>query len=156
MGRNEKVPEVREAMFQWFIDVGVSLKRCLLMKMFYPKCVQVYSQWLKKTQKNTLLSFWKKSKSSVSTSSINTAEQTEPDVEILPACQEAKSSNQGIVASSSSSLKQQLADPGSSSSNTTGTFTCVHIYSARKYVQRKNCCYTTLKQHNTMHTKRLT
>ena len=43
VGRNEKVPEVREAMFQWFIDVGVSLKRCLLMKMFYPKCVQVYS-----------------------------------------------------------------------------------------------------------------
>ena len=43
VGRNEKVSEVREAMFQWFIDVGVSLKRCLLMKMFYPKCVQVYS-----------------------------------------------------------------------------------------------------------------
>ena len=31
--------------------------------------------------------------------------------------------------------------------------TCVHIYSARKYVQRKNCCYTILKQHNTMHTR---
>ena len=36
------------------------------------------------------------------------------------------------------------------------SITCVHIYSTRKYVQRKNCCYTTLKQHNTMHTKRLT
>ena len=34
--------------------------------------------------------------------------------------------------------------------------TFIHIYSARKHVQRKNCCYTTLKQHNTMHTKRLT
>ena len=44
-----------------------------------------------KRQKNTLLSFWIKSKPSVSISSINTAEQMEPDVEILPACQEAKS-----------------------------------------------------------------
>ena len=34
--------------------------------------------------------------------------------------------------------------------------TYVYIYSARKYVQRKNCCYITLKQHNTMHTKILT
>ena len=34
--------------------------------------------------------------------------------------------------------------------------TFIHIYSARKHVQRKNCCSTTLKQHNTMHTKRLT
>ena len=76
---------------------------------------------IQKRQKNTLLSFWKKSKPSVSTSSINTAEQTEPDVEILPACQEAKSSNRAIVASSSSSLNQQVADPDSSSSNTTDT-----------------------------------
>ena len=46
---------------------------------------------IQKRQKNTLLSLWKKSKLSVSTSTISTAEQTEPDVEILPACQEAKS-----------------------------------------------------------------
>ena len=63
----------------------------------------------------------KKSQPSASTSSINTAEQAEPDVEILPACQEAKSSNQAIVASSSSSLNQQVADPDSSSSNTIDT-----------------------------------
>ena len=64
------------------------------------------------------------SKPSVSTSNINTTEQTEPDVEILPACQEAKSSNQAVVASSSSSsLNQQVADPDSSSSNTTDTTT---------------------------------
>ena len=42
---------------------------------------------IQKRQKNILLSFWKKSKPLVSTSSANTAEQTEPDVEILPACQ---------------------------------------------------------------------
>ena len=76
---------------------------------------------IQKRQKNTLLSFWKKSKPSVSTSSINPAEQTEPDVEILSACQEAKSSNQAIVALSSSPLNQQVADRDSSSSNTTDT-----------------------------------
>ena len=44
------------------------------------------------------------------------------DVEILPACQEAKSSNQAIVTSSSlSSLNQQVADPDSSFSNTANT-----------------------------------
>ena len=64
----------------------------------------------------------KKSQPSASTSSINAAEQAEPDVEILPACQEAKSSNQAIVASSSSSsLNQHGADPDSSSSNTIDT-----------------------------------
>ena len=40
------MPEVREAMFQWFIDVGESLKGRLPMKMFYSKCVQVYSECL--------------------------------------------------------------------------------------------------------------
>ena len=68
-------------------------------------------RYIQKRQKNTLHSFWKKSKPLVSTSSINTAEQTEPDVEILLACQEAKSSNQAIVGSSSSSLNHQVADP---------------------------------------------
>ena len=38
----------------------------------------------------------KKSKPSASTSSINTAEQAEPDVEILPACLEAKSSTKQL------------------------------------------------------------
>ena len=47
----------------------------------------------------------------------------EPDVEILPASQEAKSLNQAIATSSSSSLNQQVPDPDSSSSNTTDTTT---------------------------------
>ena len=69
---------------------------------------------IQKRHKNTLLSFWKKSKPSVSTSSINTAEQTESDVEILLTCEEAKFSKQAIVASSSLlSLNQQVADPDS-------------------------------------------
>ena len=88
-------------------------------KLAREKITEWKHEGIQKRQKNALLSLWKKSKPSVSTSSINTAEQTEPDVEILPACQEAKSSNQTIVASSSSSsLNQQVADLDSSSSNT--------------------------------------
>ena len=88
-------------------------------KLAREKITEWKHEGIQKRQKNALLSLWKKSKPSVSTSSINTAEQTEPDVEILPACQEAKSSNQAIVASSSSSsLNQQVADLDSSSSNT--------------------------------------
>ena len=46
--------------------------------------------------------------------------------------------------------------PSTEANNADYVCRCVHIYSARKYVQWKNCYYTTLKQHNTMHTKRLT
>ena len=92
-------------------------------KLGQEKITEWKHKGIQKRQKNTLLSFWKKSKPSVSTSSINTAEQTEPDVEILLACQEAKSSNQTIVTSSSSSLNQQVADPDLSSSNTTNITT---------------------------------
>ena len=88
-------------------------------KIAREKITEWKHEGITKRQENTLLSFWKKSKPSISASSINTAEQTEPDVEILLACQEAKSSNQAIVASSSSSLNQQVADPDSPSSNTT-------------------------------------
>ena len=68
-------------------------------KLAREKITEWKHEGIQKRQKNTLLSFWKKSKPSVSTSKINTAEQTEPDVEILPAYQEAKSSNQAIVGS---------------------------------------------------------
>ena len=90
-------------------------------KLAREKITEWKHEGIQKRQKNTLLSFWKKSKPSVSRSSINTAEKTEPDVEILLACQEAKSLNQTIVTSSSSSLNQQVADPDSSSSNTIDT-----------------------------------
>ena len=70
--------------------------------------MKVYTE----TSEKHILSFWKKSKPSVST-----------DVEILLACQEAKSSNQAIVASSLSPLNQQVSDPDSSFSNTTDTTT---------------------------------
>ena len=60
-------------------------------KLVREKVTEWKHECIQKCQKNTLLSFWKKSKPSVSTSSINTDEQTEPDVEILAACQEAKS-----------------------------------------------------------------
>ena len=83
-------------------------------KLAWEKITEWKHEGIQKRQKNTLLSFWKKSKPSVSTSRINTAEQTEPDVEILLTCEEAKSSKQTIVASSSlSSLNQQVADPDS-------------------------------------------
>ena len=72
-------------------------------KLAREKITEWKDEGIQKLQKNTLLSFWKKSKPLVSTSSINTAEQTEPDVEIFPACQEVKSLNQAIVTSSSSS-----------------------------------------------------
>ena len=42
-----KAPEVREAMFEWFINVRGFLKRHLPKKMFRTKCHQVYSEWLK-------------------------------------------------------------------------------------------------------------
>ena len=60
-------------------------------KLAQEKITEWKHDGIQKRQKNTLLSFWKKSKPSVLTSSINTAEQTVPDVEILSGCQETKS-----------------------------------------------------------------
>ena len=45
--RKCKAPEVREAMFEWFINVRGVLKGRLPKKMFRTKCQQVYSEWLK-------------------------------------------------------------------------------------------------------------
>ena len=45
-GRKCKAPAVREAMFEWFINVRGSLKGRLPKKMFRAKCEQVYTDWL--------------------------------------------------------------------------------------------------------------
>ena len=45
--RKCKAPEVREAMFEWFINVRGVLKGRLSKKMFRTKCQQVYLKWLK-------------------------------------------------------------------------------------------------------------
>ena len=42
-----KTPEVREAMFEWFINVREVLKGRLLIKMFQSKSQQVYNELLK-------------------------------------------------------------------------------------------------------------
>ena len=46
-GRKCKAPEVREAMFEWFINVQGVLKERLPIKMFLSKCQQVCDEWLK-------------------------------------------------------------------------------------------------------------
>ena len=46
-GKKCKAPEVREAMFEWFINVRGVLKGRLPKNMFRTKCQQVYSEWLK-------------------------------------------------------------------------------------------------------------
>ena len=52
-------------------------------KLAWEKTTEWKHEDIQKHQKNTLFSFRKKSKHSISTSSINTRSQTEPDVEIL-------------------------------------------------------------------------
>ena len=42
-----KISEVREAMFEWFINVRGVLKGRLPIKIFRSKCQQVYGKWLK-------------------------------------------------------------------------------------------------------------
>lgn len=44
--RKTKAPEVREAMTEWFIDAIETLKCRLQIKMFRPKRLKVYSEWL--------------------------------------------------------------------------------------------------------------
>ena len=46
-GRKCKAPEVRQAMFEWFVNVRGTLKGRLPIKMFRSKCLTVYEEWLK-------------------------------------------------------------------------------------------------------------
>ena len=46
-GRKCKAPEIREAIFEWFINVRGVFKGRLPKKMFRTKCQQVYLEWLK-------------------------------------------------------------------------------------------------------------
>ena len=50
-GRKCKAPEVREAMFEWFINVREISKGRLPIKMFRSKCQQVYDELLKQQPK---------------------------------------------------------------------------------------------------------
>ena len=45
-GRKVTVPEVRESMYQWFIDVRGALKGRLPMKLFKAQCKIFYEEWL--------------------------------------------------------------------------------------------------------------
>ena len=45
-GRKVRVPDVREAMFEWFVDGRTSLKARLPRKLFKMKCEEVYKAWL--------------------------------------------------------------------------------------------------------------
>ena len=45
-GRKATIPDVREALFEWFIDVRGTLKARLPRKMFKTHCKLFYEQWL--------------------------------------------------------------------------------------------------------------
>ena len=45
-GRKSKAPEVRNALFSWFVDVRESLKGRLPRRMFKLKANQMYEEWL--------------------------------------------------------------------------------------------------------------
>ena len=45
-GRKPKAPEIREALFSWFIDVRETLKRRLSRRLFKLKAQQLYTDWL--------------------------------------------------------------------------------------------------------------
>ena len=45
-GRKKSVPEVHEAMYDWFIDIRSSLKARLTKSMFKAQCKIFYEQWL--------------------------------------------------------------------------------------------------------------
>ena len=45
-GRKSQAPEVREALFQWFIDVRTSLKARLPKSLFLLKAKKFYDDWL--------------------------------------------------------------------------------------------------------------
>ena len=50
-GRKKSVPEVREAMYDWFIDIRSSLKARLPKSMFKASCKIFYEQWLSQQEK---------------------------------------------------------------------------------------------------------
>ena len=75
--KHEKAQErVKECL--WHVKYKPDLEKLALEKI-----TELKHEGIQKRQKNTFLSFRKKAKPLVSTSSINTVEQTEPDVEIL-------------------------------------------------------------------------
>ena len=45
-GRKVTTPKVREALFDWFVDVRGTLKARLPRKMFKAQCKILYNQWL--------------------------------------------------------------------------------------------------------------
>ena len=45
-GRKVKAPEVRVALFHWFVDVRESLKERLPRRLFNLKAQQLYVEWL--------------------------------------------------------------------------------------------------------------
>ena len=45
-GRKTRVTNVRDSLFEWFVDVRTSLKARLLRKMFLLKCKELYTAWL--------------------------------------------------------------------------------------------------------------
>ena len=50
-GRKKSVPEVRKAMYDWFIDIRSSLKARLPKSMFKVQCKVFYEQWLSQQEK---------------------------------------------------------------------------------------------------------
>ena len=50
-GRKKSVPEVHEAMYDWFIDIRSSLKARLTKSMFKAQCKIFYEQWLSQQEK---------------------------------------------------------------------------------------------------------
>ena len=46
-GRKQQAVEVRQAMFEWFVDIRGSLKARLPVKIFRNKCKEVYETWLR-------------------------------------------------------------------------------------------------------------
>ena len=50
-GSKKSVPEVREATYDWFIDICSSLKARLPKSMFKPQCKIFYEQWLSQQEK---------------------------------------------------------------------------------------------------------
>ena len=45
-GRKVKAPEIRQALFSWFVDVRETLKGCLPRRLFKLKANQLYNEWL--------------------------------------------------------------------------------------------------------------
>ena len=45
-GRKTRVTNIRDSLFEWFVDVRTSLKAWLPKKMFLLKCKELYTTWL--------------------------------------------------------------------------------------------------------------